>query len=117
MPVRIQRKRTKGWRLPPNTVSVTRPGRWGNPARVGMWKDYDAADAVKDFKRWLARDPAMRSWEGVYGKPPTCEEIREHLAGKDLACWCGLDQVCHADVLLVIANTPAEFPFQKSSNP
>ncbi len=31
MPVRIQRKRTKGWRMPPNTVSVARPGLWGNP--------------------------------------------------------------------------------------
>ena len=31
MPKRIQRKRTKGWRLPPNTVCVTRPGKWGNP--------------------------------------------------------------------------------------
>lgn len=30
-PVRIQRKRVKGWRMPPNTVSVTRPGKWGNP--------------------------------------------------------------------------------------
>jgi hypothetical protein len=30
-PVRIQRKRTKGWKMPPNTVSVTRPGKWGNP--------------------------------------------------------------------------------------
>lgn len=30
-PVRIQRKRTAGWRMPANTVSVTRPGKWGNP--------------------------------------------------------------------------------------
>src|SRR5690242_6951114 len=30
-PVRIQLKRTKGWRMPPNTVKVTRPGKWGNP--------------------------------------------------------------------------------------
>jgi hypothetical protein len=22
------------------------------------------------------------------------------LAGKDLACWCPLDQQCHADILL-----------------
>ena len=28
-PVRVQRKRVKGWRMPENTVSVTRPGRWG----------------------------------------------------------------------------------------
>lgn len=30
-PIRIQRKRVKGWKMPPNTVSVTRPGKWGNP--------------------------------------------------------------------------------------
>jgi hypothetical protein len=26
-PVRIQLRRTKGWRMPENTVSVARPGR------------------------------------------------------------------------------------------
>jgi hypothetical protein len=26
------------------------------------------------------------------------------LRGKDLACWCPLDQPCHADVLLELAN-------------
>lgn len=30
--------------------------------------------------------------------------IRKHLAGKDLACTCGLNEVCHGDVLLEIAN-------------
>ena len=24
--------------------------------------------------------------------------------GKDLVCWCPLDQPCHADVLLEVAN-------------
>src|SRR3990167_7719207 len=76
-PKRIQRKRTKGWRMPPNTVNVTRPGPWGNPRRVGMYQGYGRADAVADFKRWLARDGACRSWEGVYGKPPTTKEIRK----------------------------------------
>ena len=28
--------------------------------------------------------------------------LREKLRGKDLACWCALDQPCHADVLLEI---------------
>lgn len=28
------------------------------------------------------------------------------LRGKDLACWCALDQPCHADVLLEWANAP-----------
>jgi hypothetical protein len=30
------------------------------------------------------------------------------LRGKDLACWCPLDQPCHADVLLELANPVAE---------
>jgi hypothetical protein len=32
------------------------------------------------------------------------EDIRASLRGLDLACWCPLDQPCHADVLLEIAN-------------
>jgi Domain of unknown function (DUF4326) len=31
-------------------------------------------------------------------------DLRFHLHGRDLACWCALDQPCHADVLLEIAN-------------
>lgn len=34
-PVRVQLSRAKGWRMPPNTVKVARPCRWGNPWRVG----------------------------------------------------------------------------------
>jgi len=30
-PQRIQRKRTKGWRMPEGAVYVGRPTRWGNP--------------------------------------------------------------------------------------
>lgn len=30
-PARIQLSRTKGWRMPPDTVKVTRPGPFGNP--------------------------------------------------------------------------------------
>lgn len=105
-PVRIQRKRTKGWKMPPNTVSVTRPGRWGNPFRIGMFKGFDAADAVRSYKCWLERDLAFRSTENVYGKPPTRDDICRELAGKNLACFCALDQPCHADVLLELANAP-----------
>ena len=30
--------------------------------------------------------------------------LHGELAGRDLACWCPLDQPCHADVLLELAN-------------
>ena len=33
-PVRIQ-KRSKGWKMPENTVYVGRPTKWGNPFVVG----------------------------------------------------------------------------------
>jgi hypothetical protein len=29
-PIRIQRKRTKAWQMPGNTVYVGRPSKWGN---------------------------------------------------------------------------------------
>lgn len=84
-PVRIQLRRTKGWRLPENTVKVDRSTRWGNP--------------------WTA--------ENSGGVPPVlrfaCETAPlmdlSPLRGKDLACWCPLDQPCHADVLLELANS------------
>jgi hypothetical protein len=38
----------------------------------------------------------------------TVEQVRDELAGKDLACWCEPDAPCHADILLRIANEVAQ---------
>ncbi|MEV0379948.1 DUF4326 domain-containing protein [Nonomuraea sp. NPDC050643] len=32
--------------------------------------------------------------------PELVERAREELGGTDLACWCSLEQECHAEVLL-----------------
>lgn len=90
MAQRIQRKRTKGWRMPKNTVNVTRPGKWGNPFTV---KVYGARLAIFNFRQ--------RMHSLLLISPTAFDELR----GKDLACYCSLDQPCHADVLLEIANT------------
>lgn len=90
--------------MPANTVKVSRPSRWGNPCRVGMFKDYDATHAVADYRRWLDRDSCVRSFERAFGAPPAKADIVRELRGKNLACWCKLDQPCHADILLEIAN-------------
>lgn len=100
MPERIQRQRTKGWKAPPGAVYVGRPSAWGNPFRASL-----PIDAVRAYQRWLRWDGDLRS----VGIPPTREEIK-HLAGKNLMCWCRLDQPCHADVLLELANAPAQSP-------
>lgn len=50
MPKRIQRKRTKGWRMPEGAVSVTRPGNWGNPFKVN---EYGLDKSLRLYKRWI----------------------------------------------------------------
>ncbi len=91
-PIRVQMKRRKGWRIPPNTVYVGRPTKWGNPYRVGP--HLTRAEAVARYRAYLLA-------EGY----PLLNELHE-IRGKNLACWCPLDQPCHANVLLELANDP-----------
>ena len=98
-PKRIQRKRTKGWKMPPNTVYVGRPTVWGNPFIVGHGLTNETA--VVEFLKWLKGQTATGG--GGLRRITILHSIPE-LRGKDLACWCPLDQPCHADVLLEIAN-------------
>lgn len=112
-PKRIQRKRAKGWKKPPNTVNVTRPGRWGNPFQVLFEAGY-----------WVVRDQEGGYWSRLLGSKGAAVErsvevYREwlqkevsagrfnmdELKGKKLMCWCASDDPCHADVLLEIANS------------
>ena len=99
---RIQRKRTKNWKMPENTVYVGRPSKWGNPFAL---------------KEWLSNEQAVELFTKAYMNPYSfymSGEIVEHmqlirdtiqdLRGKNLACWCPLDKPCHADVLLRLAN-------------
>jgi len=106
-PVRIQRSRAKGARLTaPNglpIVCVSRPSPWGNPfsAALGTAKAaYKAALRASSVARFRQ---ALSSNDGSL--PFTLEQVRSELRGKNLACWCPLDQPCHADVLLEIANS------------
>jgi hypothetical protein len=110
MPVRIQRKRSKGWRMPEGAVYVGRPTMWGNTFRVVRGADGEyylfvrdvctdgpynhKQDAVKDAVRFFDRY--------MQCKPPS---FFEPLRGKNLACWCPPGQTCHADVLLRLSNT------------
>lgn len=95
MPIRVQRKRTKGWKMPPNTVYVGRPSQWGNPFYRGHHCS-NAAEAVEKYKATKAISFLPNGWFP--------DVARTELCGKNLACWCPLDQPCHADVLLELAN-------------
>lgn len=112
-PQRLQLSRRKGFNLQAASlainglpaISVARPGRFGNPFRVGMWLGYTAEMAVADFRRYLARDLSVRSCEGAFGPPPLASEVAA-MRGNNLACWCAASDFCHADVLLELANAP-----------
>ncbi len=132
-PRRVQMSRQHPWRADnPNAVIVARPGRLGNPFRVFSTKEgrkaprwwhvtgWDYTDnyigteararaiAAERFRAWIAR-PRLSQ----YDWPPRL--IVQHaairaalasgdLANSDVACWCPLDQPCHGDVLLELAN-------------
>ncbi len=107
-PQRIQRRRSKGWRMPDGAIYVGRPSKWGNPYRI------TSARMVVDpwghehyCEDGAARAVAVRLYrEDVwYGRAPFDELDPAELVGKDLVCWCPIDQPCHADVLLELANT------------
>ena len=105
LPIRIQRRRARGWRMPAHTKYVGRGSLYGNPYRVarsareleegGELVVASADEAVARYREWIEQ-----TREGRF--VASC--AARNLWGLDLACWCKLDQPCHADVLLEIAN-------------
>ena len=99
-PQRIQRKRTKGWKLPEGAIYVGRGTQWGNPLKIGQSR---REQAVLSYRYEIVQKNG-----GVVGFNQFW--VARHLRGKDLACWCPLvdkdgNRVpCHADILLEIAN-------------
>lgn len=106
-PKRIQRKRTKGWRMPENCVYVGRPTKWGNPFPINPSFGIDLKTSMTAYRQWMLK--CIRAYN------PNCAPQYhglniEELRGKDLACWCSLDQECHADILIELANHPGANP-------
>lgn len=110
MPKRIQRKRTKGWTMPPNTVYVGRPTKWGNPFKVGdKVKNHfgteftitTVEEAINCYNNLILTkvNPAF-----ILGQEILLTADLSELKGKDLACWCKEGSPCHADLLLRLCN-------------
>lgn len=125
MPIRIQRRRIKGWRMPRGAVYVGRGSAFGNPVACtphgcelkpcGCPECEPYRCCVKVFREYIMsgienRDSRTGSFviafDGLDGYPYRNEMVRRlpELRGKDLACWCPLDKPCHADVLLELSN-------------
>ena len=88
-------------RVPAGAVAVTRrpSSPWGNPHPIGKpckrcgGATHDRAEALRRYRVHLDENPELLA------RP------RRELPGKNLACWCPLDEPCHAEILLSIVNS------------
>lgn len=127
MPERLQLSRRKGYRKPPNAVTVARPTKYGNPfvviqgPRRGEWEIHDFGDIARRSEeysgRYIFKADAIRATVELFsihvGPMGAYELDKEQmirdLGGKDLACWCPLPESgeidwCHARVLIELSN-------------
>lgn len=112
-PTRIQISRQHPWRSQhPDAVIVDRTTRYGNPFRIGHRHEVRLRDgstrqmvisgpraAIEAHVLWLRGEIDLPDVER-----PSLTSIVEELGGRDLGCWCGPEQPCHADTLITVAN-------------
>lgn len=127
-PVRIQRRRVKGWRAPAGAIYVGRGSKWGNPCtQIRMpaldgseWEHEGRLGKVsgqhhafvhpdKTITSHLVQDATREQAVAMYRRwleqrPSLAEAARTELAGRDLMCWCPIGEPCHADILLQLAD-------------
>ena len=99
---RTHLKREKGWRMPPGTVKVARTSKYGNPFQ-------SKARSAEQFRAWVtgtltdgdisAAFPQMIA-NHLISRRAIIPRALPELAGKNLACWCGEQEPCHADILI-----------------
>lgn len=112
-PGRIQMRRTAGWRKPAGAIYCGRPSLFGNPFPVSV---HGREKAVELHRRWLEGSMSAEEMKELSAADRLPDAISlvdlrrmvldrlQELRGHDLACWCRLDQPCHAEVLLELAN-------------
>jgi hypothetical protein len=105
-PKRVQRRRSKGWRMPENTIDVTRPGPRGNPFVVGKHGDRKRCVALFAFlcRGWMNIGADHECILAQKNFLQTFEREKAKIRGKDVACWCRAGEICHGDIWLRVAN-------------
>lgn len=104
--------------MPEGAIYVGRPTKWGNPIRIVPVRRNGPFDLERDGVGFIgqhtglegARASAARRYRDLVARglvPVSVDDIRAELRGHDLVCWCPLDQPCHADILLELANREA----------
>ena len=111
MCVRIQRKRTAGWKTPANTKYVGRPTKWGNPFTIKCVNGKYTINSEKE-NLWTIMGEYCK--EGYDTKAEALSDILycyevyvrnyllkylDELYDKNLSCFCNLELPCHVDII------------------
>lgn len=130
--LRVQRRRTRGFKMLEDVIYVGRGSKWGNPFKLcgdmiyvdaghrrkilSKWVCYGnqnprfdgggfvKADVVKLFRDLLMDVNSHETEPDIRNKFLFMRNRIRDLEGKKLACWCSLDSCCHADALIELAN-------------
>jgi len=115
---RIQRKRVKGFRLQDEShainglpvACVTRPGKYGNPFKVGIyfrnisgdWNVWTRGDSPHFGNQQVASlEQSLKLFEEyAIARARLNPKWLENLRGKNIACWCKEGAKCHGDIIL-----------------
>lgn len=101
-----------GKSYPTGAKLVSRSTRYGNPYRLAEHGGrYTRDESLRWYRRWLRGDPEAVARAHADGWPinwpygaALVALIRAELAGRDLVCTgCGIDEACHADLVLRVA--------------
>lgn len=92
-PVVLNKKKIPGGKIPPGSVYIGRPSKWGNPF---VLKDGESREeCLRKYEAWLT------------SRPDLVADVKRELRGKSLVCFCA-PELCHGDVLIRIANEEGE---------
>lgn len=111
---RVQRKRTKGFRLPPNTKCINRGTDWGNPYRVKQSKAKSKWYVVNPFNVVLiirdTKEEALEECLYMYRAYVHRRinngtlQLSDFDGYENIACFCPTDQPCHGDEIIKLLN-------------
>lgn len=102
---RVQRRRAKGFKLPPNTICVDRTSKWGNPFVVGIFGTKEqcisAHILLLQGNICACTNPSIEKQKEYYWYvSANIYKLRD----KNVACFCQEGTSCHGDILIQIAN-------------
>lgn len=106
--MRIQRKRLKGWRQPPNTRYCGRGTKYGNQHKIIVTLDGWVVDGVKFQTRYDAQKYSVEKYkmdvlEELKRNPAYFDELKGY---ENLSCFCPLEMPCHVDAIIEFLSSP-----------